>query len=155
MAKLRLHILPKDEPVLRAVNAEITFPLSKELKECLSEMKSAVQEFKGIGLAAPQIGKNFRLAMINLQELGIKPFAIINPLVVSKSIKKTEMEEGCLSIPKFFVKIRRPAKVEVEAYREDGKRVIIKADKLLAKVLQHEIDHLNGTLICDKWDIKK
>lgn len=148
---LRLHTLPQDEPILRAPNKELAFPLSKEILSLIYEMRIAVKEFKGIGLAAPQVGQNLALAIINLEEIGIPKFAIINPKVVSKSIKKTDMEEGCLSIPNSFGVVRRPAKVEVEAYTEDGKRILIKADTMLAKVLQHEIDHLNGILIIDKF----
>lgn len=151
MAKeLRIHQLPKDEAVLRAENSQITFPLSSEVKKLISEMKQAVRVAKGIGLAAPQIGKNLMLAVINLDEYGIEPFAIINPRIVSKSIKKTEMEEGCLSIPGYFAPIRRPSKIEVEFLREDGQLIRMPAEKLLAKVFQHEIEHLGGILIRDK-----
>ncbi len=147
---LRLHTLPKDEEVLRAKNQELSFPLPKDVNKLIEDMKATVKKAPGIGLAAPQVGKNLMLAVINLAEFGIEPFAIINPRIVSKSIKKTDMEEGCLSMPGHFVKVRRPAKVEVEAFREDGRKLRIKADRLLAKVLQHEIDHLNATLIVDK-----
>ena len=151
MAKiLKMYILPKDQSVLRAENAEIRFPLSEQIRQLIEDMKLSVKKAPGIGLAAPQIGKNLKLAIINLAEMGIPPFAIINPQVISKSIKKTEMEEGCLSIPGHFQKVKRPAKVEVVAYNEKGQKVVIRGDKLLAKVLQHEIDHLNATLIVDK-----
>ena len=147
---LKLRTLPSDEKILRSPNVEISLPLSHEIKNLIEDMKFTVQKAPGIGLAAPQVGKNLTLAIINLQEFGVEPFAIINPKVLSKSIKKTEMEEGCLSIPGYFAKIRRPARVEVEFWREDGRRVVMKTDKLLAKVLQHEVDHLNGVLIRDK-----
>src|SRR3990167_4729360 len=95
MAKvLRLHTLPKDQTILRGVNAEISFPLSKEIKDLIEDMKLTVHKAPGVGLAAPQVGKNLMLAVINLEEYGIEPFAIINPRVVGKSIKKTGMEEG-------------------------------------------------------------
>jgi len=147
---LRLYTLPKDEKILRAVNQEIKFPFSPEISKLIEDMKLTVRKAPGIGLAASQVGRNLMLAVINLEEFGMKPFVIINPRVVSKSIKKTEMEEGCLSIPGLFGRVKRPAKVEVLMYNEQGKRVLIKADRLLAKVLQHEIDHLNGKLIVDK-----
>ena len=150
MKILRMYTLPKDQTVLRAENAEVQFPLSEHIKQLIEDMKLSVKKAPGIGLAAPQIGKNLRLAIINLTEMGIPPFTIINPQLVSKSIKKTEMEEGCLSIPGHFQKVKRPAKVEVVAFNEQGQKVVIRGDKLLAKVLQHEIDHLNGILIVDK-----
>lgn len=154
MSKLRLFTLPKDESVLRAKNKELSFPLPKDLLKLIEDMKSAVKEFKGIGLAAPQVGKNLQLAIINLEHLGIEPFAILNPVVTSKSIKKDIMEEGCLSLPGKYGEVKRPAKVEVEFNRADGKRVRMKASDLLGKVFQHEIDHLNGILIADKFEKK-
>lgn len=149
---LRLHIIPQDEAILRAANRELSFPLDKKTLELIEDMKLTVKKAPGIGLAAPQIGANLMLAIIHMEEFGIESFALINPKVVSRSIKKTLMEEGCLSIPKVFGQVKRPAKVEVTGFTEDGRKVRIKADKLLAKVLQHEIDHLNGTLIADKFE---
>src|SRR3989344_3263084 len=147
---LRLHTLPVDEPVLRATNRAVTFPLSAEVKKLITNMKETVKKAPGIGLAAPQVGVNLKLAVIHLQEFGLKTFALINTLIVSRSIKKSIMQEACLSIPGFFGQVKRPSRVEVEAYSEMGKPVLIKGEGLLAKVLQHEIDHLNGVLIADK-----
>ena len=115
-------------------------------------MKLTVKKAPGIGLAAPQVGHNLMLAIIHLEEFGLDSFALINPKIISRSIKKTLMEEGCLSIPKVFGNVKRPAKVEVAGYTQEGRSVHIKADRLLAKVLQHEIDHLNGVLIADKFE---
>lgn len=153
MAKfLRLHTLLTDKEILRASNNELSFPLDKKNLALIEDMKLTVRKAPGIGLAAPQVGHNLRLAIIHLEEFGMKSFALINPKIISKSIKKTVMEEGCLSIPKVFGDVKRPARVEVVGYTEDGKKIHIKADKLLAKVLQHEIDHLSGTLISDKFE---
>ncbi len=114
-------------------------------------MKLNVRKAPGIGLAAPQIGKNLNLAVINLEEFGTPVFPLFNPKVLSRSIKKTDMQEGCLSIPNLFGQVKRPARVEVEAFNEQGKRIVLRAQGLLAKVLQHEIDHLHGVLIIDKF----
>jgi peptide deformylase len=152
MAKLlRLHILPGDEKILRGSNSDITFPLSAEIKKLVEDMKLNVRKAPGIGLAAPQIGKNLNLAVINLEEFGTPVFPLFNPKVLSRSIKKTDMQEGCLSIPNLFGQVKRPARVEVEAFNEQGKRIVLRAQGLLAKVLQHEIDHLHGVLIIDKF----
>ena len=152
MAKLlRLHTLPKDEAILRAQNKQLTFPLEDDILDLIDNMLLTVKKAPGIGLAAPQIGENLMLAIINLADFGIKPFVLINPKIVSKSIKKDLMEEGCLSIPGVFGKIKRPARVEVVGYNEKGGKIKIKGSKLLAKVIQHEIDHLNGILIRDKF----
>ena len=149
---LRLHTLPQDEQILRAENRELTFPLSKETLDLIENMKLTVKKAPGIGLAAPQVGHNLMLAIIHLEEFGMPAFTLVNPKIVSKSIKKTSMEEGCLSIPGKFGIVKRPSRVEVEGFTEEGKPLRIKADKLLAKVLQHEIDHLNAILIADKFE---
>src|SRR3989338_3525983 len=151
MAKiLRLHILPSDGKVLRAQNLDVSFPLTPEVKKLIADMKTTVKKAAGIGLAAPQVGVNIKLAVIYLEEFGLKGFTIINPVVVSRSIKKSIMQEGCLSIPGVFGPVKRPAKVEVFAQTEEGTKILIQGDGLLGKVLQHEIDHLNGVLIADK-----
>ena len=152
---LRLHTLPVDEPVLRATNRAVTFPLSADVKKLIADMKETVKKAPGIGLAAPQVGANLKLAVVHLEEFGLKTFALLNPLIVSRSIKKSIMQEGCLSIPGFFGQVKRPSRVEVEAYSETGKPVLIKGEGLLAKVLQHEIDHVNGVLIADKAEKSK
>lgn len=153
MAKiLRLHTLPNDEAILRAPNVELSFPLPSEIRELIEDMELTVKRAPGIGLAAPQVGHNLALAIIRLEEFGLGSFALVNPKIISRSIKKTVMEEGCLSIPKVFGNVKRPARVEVTGYTPDGQRLHLKADRLLAKVLQHEIDHLNGVLICDKFE---
>ena len=126
--------------------------MDKKTLQLIEDMKLTVKKAPGIGLAAPQVGANLMLAIIHLEEFGMPTFTLINPQVVSKSISKSLREEGCLSIPKIYGTVRRPAKVEVVGYTEDGHRIKIKADKLLAKVLQHEIDHLNGILIRDKFE---
>jgi len=104
----------------------------------------------GIGLAAPQVGLSLRLCVINLEHLGLDPFALINPKIVTKSWKKIEMEEGCLSIPGVFGIVKRPEKITVKAINLAGKENIVKADGLLARVIQHEVDHLDGILITSK-----
>ena len=132
-----------------AANKQLSFPLNKKTLRLIQDMKLTVKEAPGVGLAAPQVGENLMLAIINLEDVG-PPFVIINPKILSKSIKKTLMEEGCLSIPGYFVEVKRPKRIEAEVYNEDGKRMVIKGEGLLAKVLQHEIDHLNGVMIKDK-----
>src|SRR3989344_7701676 len=104
---LRLHTLSQDEAILRAPNIELTFPLSKDVLELIEDMKATVKKAPGIGLAAPQVGANLMLAIIHLEEFGMPTFTLINPQVVSKSISKSLMEEGCLSIPKIYGTVRR------------------------------------------------
>lgn len=150
MARLKLVTDPND--ILRAKNADLSFPLSRTVKELIDQMIFACKKFKGIGLAAPQIGKNLNLAVINLVEYDLPVFPIINPKIVSAPAAKTPMEEGCLSLPGKFGQVARPEKITAEFFNTQGKKIKLPAEGLLAKVLQHEIDHLNGILIMDKWD---
>src|SRR3990167_8095620 len=106
---LRLHTLSGDEAILRAPNKELTFPLDKKTLDLIEDMKLTVKKAPGIGLAAPQVGANLMLAIIHMEEFGMESFALINPKIVSKSIRKTPMEEGCLSIPGVFGMVKRPA----------------------------------------------
>jgi len=145
----KLIVYPNE--ILRAKNEDVKFPLTKEVKALIDRMIFDVKRFCGIGLAAPQIGKNLNLAIINLEAYNLPAFPIINPKIVSHSFKKTEMEEGCLSIPGKFGVVKRPEKITVKFYTPEGKKVKLEVDGLAAKVFQHEIDHLNGVLILDKW----
>ena len=151
MARLKLVRYPN--PTLRAPNFEVAFPLSRETRELVDQMMYSCKRFHGIGLAAPQIGHNLNLAVINLEEYQIPPFAILNPKIISSSSKSHIMEEGCLSIPGKFGSLKRPEKVTVKFITIEGKEMKLSVDGLLAVVFQHEIDHLGGVLICDKWDI--
>jgi len=116
-------------------------------------MFDTVKEAKGIGLAAPQVGKSLRIIVIDLSHQGIHPFAMINPKILKVSKKETDLEEGCLSIPGVYGIVSRPQKVTFSGFTEDGREVALQADGLLSKAVQHEIDHINGVLIIDK--IKK
>lgn len=150
MPRLRLKTLP--DPILRADNKDLPIPLSKEHLELIGQMKFACKKFKGIGLAAPQIGQSLNLAIINLEYYHIPAFAIINPKITWSSKTLEPMEEGCLSIPNKFGDIRRPEKIKVTFHNEGGDKMTVELEGLAARVFQHEIDHLNQTLISDKWD---
>ncbi|MCE5305284.1 peptide deformylase [bacterium] len=104
----------------------------------------------GIGLAANQVGESKSLIVIDLSEAkdykGAKPIVMINPSIESFSDEMIEYEEGCLSIPDFYENLMRPAAIQVQYYDLKGKEYNISTDALLARVMQHEIDHLNGIL---------
>jgi len=108
-------------------------------------MLVTMYQFAGIGLAAPQIGilKNLVVA-----DIGEGPVRLANPVILEAKGKE-KIEEGCLSIPGISVIINRPRKIIVSGLNEEGKTIEFKAQGLLARVLQHEIDHLNGKLIID------
>lgn len=109
-------------------------------------MKNTVVASNGIGLAAPQIGVPLRVIVINFEK---EPYAIINPQIKWSSEGSSALEEGCLSVPDYFIKISRPKKIIVTGINENGQTFEIKAKDMLAKIFQHEIDHTNGILISD------
>lgn len=144
-----LKIVAIPDPIL-SKKTEIIKSFDNALKKLADDMIQACKKANGIGLAAPQIGKSIRLCIINLEHLGLPPFALVNPKIKSKSWKKIEMEEGCLSIPGIFGIVKRPAKIKITAQNIDGEQNTLEADGLLARVIQHEIDHLDGILFTSK-----
>jgi peptide deformylase len=144
---LKLVTIPN--PILNK-KTSLVKKFDQELSELVSDMIEACRHANGIGLAAPQIGKSIRLCIINLEHMGLPPFALINPKIVKKSWKKIEMEEGCLSIPGVFGMVKRPVKVTVEALNLHGEKNKFEADGMLSRVIQHEVDHLDGVLFTSK-----
>ncbi len=140
-----LRIYEYGEPILRRK----CLPVKKITAEILQDLKNMKQvlykEERGIGLAAPQIGLNKRLVVIDIGE-GL--WQLINPRIISRR-GKSVLEEGCLSVPGIQVKVKRAREVNVEALNPQGEKIIIEGRDLFAHVLQHEIDHLNGILIID------
>lgn len=147
MPILKIIILPN--PILRKKSAEISFEKIKknELKSLFSAMAKTMIKTDGVGLAAPQIGKNIRLAAINSKD---GAFCVINPQFTKKSWARELGQEGCLSIPGIFGKVERHKKVSLIYYDLDGKKIKLTAQGMMARVLQHEIDHLDGILFIDK-----
>lgn len=141
-----LKIYTDNAPILRKKASPVSLPISDEIKKLILDMKKVVRKKDGIGLAAPQAGKSFRLIVVNSED---KKFALINPKITRRSFRKEIAEEGCLSLPGFYINIKRPKKITVKYFDEKGKKIKLKADDLLARVIQHEIDHLNGVLITD------
>lgn len=148
---MKLEILAYPEPSLSEVCAKID-EVTPELKEQIDNMIETMYEDDGVGLAAPQVGIQKRLIVIDPS--GPKERTdlqvIINPEIVEKSTEKVDSEEACLSCPAFRCTIKRHAQVTVTGIDLEGNDLKIKADDFLAIVLQHEIDHLNGTLIVDR-----
>ena len=101
----------------------------------------------GVGLSANQVGLNEKMFVA---EVDHKFYAIFNPKIIKKSDEKSEMEEGCLSVPDKFGTVIRADKVWLEGQNADGKKLKIKARGFLARVFQHELDHLEGKLFIDK-----
>jgi peptide deformylase len=138
------------DPILRKKAKPVTV-FDKKLKAFLDEMTETMMEFDGLGLAAPQVGDSRRIVVIDTTKGEAPPIALINPEFTYKSEELEEREEGCLSFPDLHLDIKRPAVVSVKAYDEKGKEFTIeKADGLLCRAFQHEIDHCDGLLIIDQ-----
>lgn len=149
---MKLAIRKESDPVLRQKNAKISLPLSPEIEQLIQDMFETMRAENGVGLAAPQVGKNLRLCVI---EEGGTEYVLINPVITATSKTKVISEEGCLSFPGQFFPIKRSEKVQVRYLDRNGKNAKLKATDLLGRALQHEIDHLEGILIIDRISKKK
>lgn len=150
MKKNSLKILKYPNNFLRKKTKKVKDFKDTKIAKLVFDMIKAMEESNGIGLAATQVGSDWRICVIGLDE---QLLILINPEIKSFSKKKETLEEGCLSFPGKFISIERPAKVKVKAQDLSGEKIRITADGLLARVLQHEIDHLDGILMIDR--IKK
>jgi peptide deformylase len=143
-----LPIIEYPNPILKKKAEIIEDPKSPEIKELVLDMIETMEaNGNALGLAAPQVGKSVRLCIIILDG---KKYILINPEIKSKSLRKEVMEEGCLSFPGEYLLIKRNKKVKVEALDRHGKKIEVKAEGMLARAFQHEIDHLNGVLFIDR-----
>jgi peptide deformylase len=133
------------DPVLRQETKPVA-DVTDELRRLIDDMFETMYAAKGIGLAAPQVGRHERIAVIDIGEGA--PFAIINPQIVLAE-GAVKGEEGCLSIPEVYGDVERAARVIVRALGRDGQPFDVDATELLARCLQHEIDHLHGKLFID------
>lgn len=137
--------------------AEPVEGVNEDLNRLIDDMVETMYAAPGVGLAAPQVGVSKRLIVVDVktaygEEASL--YVLINPEVV-ESEGEVKSEEGCLSLPGFTVSIDRAEKVTVKALDREGKEICIPAEGLLAIALQHEIDHLEGTLILDRTSFLK
>ncbi len=145
-----LPIIKYPAKILRQKAKKIKDPSDPEIQKLIQNMTETLRKAQGLGLAAPQVGKLLRLCIVEFEN---KLHILINPKIINFSKSKIIIEEGCLSFPKKFFPVERPEKMKVMYLDEKGKRSKIKTDGILSRIIQHEIDHLNGVLIIDK--IKK
>jgi len=124
-----------------------------EIKSLIEQMFETMHANKGIGLAAVQVGKLIRLFITDVPKDA--PRVFINPEVIETSVDQGAFEEGCLSIPEVNADIIRPMQVQLQAWNIKGRPFSMDADDMLARVIQHELDHLNGMLFIDRVDAKK
>lgn len=142
-----LKVIKYPDEKLRKKTEEVKDFKDRRLAELVSDMAKTMESEKGIGLAAPQVGSNLRICLARVDNvLNI----LINPKIYSRSRKKEIFEEGCLSFPGKFFPVERPVKVKIKSRDASGKKMKIRAEGLLARVLQHEIDHLDGILVIDR-----
>ena len=143
-------ILQLPDPVLRKVSKPVQ-EIDGEIKKLIEDMFETMYDAPGVGLAAIQIGLAKRVVTIDATrgDDEKQPMVFINPEVISVSDEKDSKEEGCLSIAEFYEEVERPSEVKVRYMDQKGKTKEIEADGLLARALQHEIDHLNGVLFID------
>jgi len=137
-----------DNPLLRQKSKPVP-EISPSFQRLISDMKETLNHHQGLGLAAPQVGKLWRIILVK-EDPAEEALVLINPQIEKKSPQEEIMEEGCLSLPYLFLPIKRSVKITVKALNEKGQPFQIEAQGLLARTIQHEIDHLEGILIVDR-----
>ncbi|MFW5800392.1 MAG: peptide deformylase [Spirochaeta sp.] len=136
-----LVLLPDE---LLYVRSEPVESINNEIRELAEEMIETMREARGIGLAGVQVGELRRLFVCEVGDE--KPMVFINPSILETSLDEVKYEEGCLSIPGVYADVKRPESIKVQAWNERGRPFNIEADGMLARVILHEYDHLNGVL---------
>ncbi len=144
---MKLRIL--GDEVLRQ-RAEALVDINDETRQLVKAMFVTMDEAKGVGLAAPQIGLSQRLFVLRSDDDIDRVF--INPHIIATSQETCSFEEGCLSVPQIYAEVERPEKVSVQALDEHGKPFTLDAEGYLARIIQHEYDHLEGVLFIDRLD---
>jgi len=147
-----MDVIAHPNPALAQPACEVDPTTDKSLRDLASRMAKAMYEAPGIGLAATQVGVLKRVIVYDLDEEGRSPVALCNPVLIERSEDCEVDDEGCLSLPGITVPVERACRVTCEALSLDGTRVRIDAEGLHARLLQHELDHLDGVLIIDRAD---
>jgi peptide deformylase len=161
MALRKIVTLP--EPVLRRKARTVT-KFDKDLQTAIDDMVETMRKAPGVGLAAPQVGLSERLIVVEYyeheedevkaeetgEEAPKKVWAVLNPEIVKASEEKVMGVEGCLSIPNLVGEVERHTEVQIKGFNRHGKPMKVKAKGWLARIFQHEIDHLNGVLFTDR-----
>lgn len=143
--------------VLRRENAEADLNDKEGLAKLIADMKETLKVADGCGLAAPQVGVNLRVVLVDGTDLSdtydyLKDFrrTMINPVVIEESEETCEYSEGCLSVPGVYAEVRRPSRIKVEYYNEDLEKVVEEFDRFGCRMVQHELSHLEGSLFVDE-----
>lgn len=138
-----------ESPILRKKAAPVDNPLAPDIQDLILDMFVSMHEANGIGLAAPQIGISLRLAVIEIEK---EKLILINPTIQGHQDDTILFEEGCLSLPGKFLPIERHETITVAYQDQNGIHQTLTTSGLLAIAIQHEIDHLDGVLIVDRYD---
>jgi peptide deformylase len=151
-----MQIVYVPDPVLRRKAHKVT-EFGKEFQTLVDNMIETLREAPGVGLAAPQVGLSERLIVVEYgddddETVPKKLFVVANPEIVYKSDEMVSGLEGCLSVPDLIGEVDRHVKIEVKGLNRHGKPVKIKAEDWIARIFQHEIDHLDGILFTDRTD---
>ena len=148
MEPLRIRIYGED--ILRDNSADVE-DFDEKLEDLVVKMAETMFVEEGVGLAAPQVGVSRRIAVVNPDPYDPGSLlALVNPRILSSSDETDCVEEGCLSVPGVRGKVERPIKIEAEYQDAGGQRHRIKVDGLVSRIIQHEIDHLDGVLFVDR-----
>jgi peptide deformylase len=141
---------------LRKENLDADLQDKEGIAKLLSDMKETLKAADGCGLAAPQVGVNLRIVIVDGTDLSdtyeyLKDFVrvMINPVVIEESEETCEYSEGCLSVPGIYAEVTRPSKIKVEYYNEDLEKVVEEFDRFACRMVQHELSHLEGNLFVD------
>ncbi len=142
------NIVKYGEPVLRQVAKPVT-RINNETQLLVRRMIDTMRDANGLGLAAPQVGVSARVIVYDpLDKKGVR--VLINPVILSMSGEQLEPEEGCLSIPGLVGKVKRAQEIKIKGYDERNHPIVRRVSGLEARVIQHEVDHLNGILFIDR-----
>ena len=147
-----MSIIKLGDPILKK-HSVVVPDINDRVRALVTEMIETMERGKGVGLAAVQVGELVRLFVTKVPGDSARVF--INPDILETSIEQATMEEGCLSIPGLYTEVTRPASVRIQAWNEKGKPFTLSAEEYLARVIQHELDHLNGILFIDRVGPKK
>jgi peptide deformylase len=135
------------DPILK-VKCEPVPVVTDAVRWFLVELEETMLHEKGIGLAAPQVGRPLRAITVRLPDSGL-PFSLVNPVIIERSPEETRVREGCLSLPGYFEMVNRARWVRVEGLTKMGERAELRCDGLLGQVFQHEVEHLDGIVFVD------
>lgn len=145
---MAIRLIRKEgDEILKKKSREVEV-VDDKVRELIEDMVETMHKYDGVGLAAVQVGILKRIIVVDIYDENTPIVKLINPVLLKQKGER-EVDEGCLSFPNQFAKVKRPVEVEVEGLNEKGEKVHIKAVDLLAQALCHEIDHLNGITFVD------